>query len=271
MAPDDITGFLSLQEKPFRIYPAGRLFTENKFSIFGIESTGGYHPAKLKIYKDYLVKTGDLANLNVLRMLNVTYVLSPVPMNDPELTLVKSGVMQLISGPETVEVYRLTGVMPRAWFARSATALASDDESIAALMSQEQQAVPGTVFLSGQSWQGTRAFAEGTILSSERKSERLAFRIKAEGDAFLVVSEVYYPKRWMASIDGRAAETILVNGLIRGVRVPAGIHDVVFSYDRSRFEAGQHVSFAALLIVALMLAAGILMNKPNLPAEQKQS
>ncbi|NTU90561.1 MAG: hypothetical protein HGA60_01445, partial [Chlorobiaceae bacterium] len=52
-----------------------------------------------------------------------------------------------------------------------------------------------------------------------------------------------------------------VNGLIRGVELPAGEHEVRFTYDRSRFETGQLVSSAALVITLLLIAAGIVMER----------
>ncbi|NTU54008.1 MAG: hypothetical protein HGA97_09990, partial [Chlorobiaceae bacterium] len=114
---DEITRFLETRPGIFRIYPVGQLFTENKFSIAGIESTGGYHAAKLGAYQNLLARTENLANLEVLRMLNVGYVLTPAPLDDPALKLVSSGKLNLASGPVAVSVYQLAGTMPRAWFA----------------------------------------------------------------------------------------------------------------------------------------------------------
>ena len=64
----------------FRICPAGPLFAENKFALFGIESVGGYHPAKLKLYEESLAKTENLSSINVLRLLKVGYIVMPSPL-----------------------------------------------------------------------------------------------------------------------------------------------------------------------------------------------
>ncbi len=88
---DDITRYLASQKGSFRIYPAGALFTENKFALFGIESVGGYHPAKLKIYEEFLQRTENISSIPALKMLNVGYILSPVPVEHPELDIGQRG------------------------------------------------------------------------------------------------------------------------------------------------------------------------------------
>ena len=58
---DQITKLLTDDsDKPFRVYPAGALFSESRILAFGIESVGGYHPAKLKIYNDFLQRTNNV-------------------------------------------------------------------------------------------------------------------------------------------------------------------------------------------------------------------
>ena len=43
-----------------RIYPAGSLFTDPKFKYYGIESVGGYHPAKFGHYSELLKNSNNL-------------------------------------------------------------------------------------------------------------------------------------------------------------------------------------------------------------------
>ena len=54
---DPVINFLQKQKGDFRIYPVGNLFGESRFRAFGLESVGGYHPAKLKITNDFIQKT----------------------------------------------------------------------------------------------------------------------------------------------------------------------------------------------------------------------
>jgi hypothetical protein len=253
---DEVTQFLSKQPGAFRIYPVGPLFPENKFSIAGIESVGGYHAAKLGAYQALLSRSSNLANIGVLRMLNVRYVVSPAPLDYPEFSPVMAGTLRTAMGDVPVAVYELSATMPRAWFAPSVTAVATDGDAIDAVMSG--RGAPGEAWAAGLPWQGTKRFASGTLLSMARASESIAMKVRAAGDAFLVLSEVYYPQRWKLTVDGREARTVKVDGVIRGVELPAGEHDVRFSYDRSRFETGRALSMAAIVASFLMVSGGAL-------------
>jgi hypothetical protein len=254
--PDDITRYLAVQQRPFRIYPAGELFTENKFALFGIESVGGYHPAKLKIYEEFLAKTENLASLNVMRMLNVGYIVSPAPLGHPALELVKTGTLQLASGPVTVFVYRLQQTVPRAWFASRVIALNNNEELYARILDDEAPA--GEAYIDGSLWKGTRTFAAAMVTSLDAKAETMVVKVVAPGEAFLVVSEIYYPLRWKVKIDGRPAAMIKVNGLLRGVVVQSGSREVRFYYDRSGFETGRWISLGAFVVALLMVAGRVI-------------
>ena len=240
---DAITRFLASCPEPFRIYPAGRLFTENKFSIAGIESVGGYHAA----------------NLDVLRMLNVRYLLSPRPIDHPALKLVASGTFDLVSGQLPVDVYELSGAMPRAWFAPRAEAVQGEAEAVDSVM--QGRGGDGGVFVEHAPWQGTKRFATGELLSMQRSAESLAMKVRADGDAVLVLSEVWYPAGWKLTVDGRKQQALKVDGVIRGVMLKAGEHEVRFVYDRSRFQTGRMVSTAALWLSLGLIVAGTVVGK----------
>ena len=125
---DEIVTYLKSDQNNFRIYPIGPLFGESRFAAFGLESIGGYHPAKLKIYNDFLQRTGNAASIPVLRMMNTKYLISPQRIENPYLTLVKQGMLKSAQGNIPVEVYRLTDSMPRAWFVKNIEVI--DDENV---------------------------------------------------------------------------------------------------------------------------------------------
>ena len=75
--------------------------------------------------------------------------------------------------------------------------------------------------------------------------------IVAEG--LWVVCDTWF-QGWEATVDGSVAEILRVNGIHRGVRVPAGSHRVEMHYRPPSFRWGLVVSAVAtisLLIVAL--------------------
>ncbi len=253
--PDDITRYLSAQKGPFRVYPAGPLFAENKFALFGIESAGGYHPAKLRLYEEFLAKTSNLASLNILRMLNVGYVITPEPIEHPELRLLRRGTLQLAAGGVDAWVYQLQCTGPRAWFASRVIGVRSEGELFERLL--DDAAPTGEAYVDSSLWAGARSFSPATVTALELAPESMRLMVSVPGEAFLVVSELYYPLRWKVKVDGREGVMVKVNGVIRGVQLPAGSREVLFTYDRSVFERGRMISLGALGVALLMVAGGI--------------
>ena len=92
------------------------MFGESRFAAFGLESVGGYHPAKLKDYNMFLSKTGNAAAIPILRMLNVKYLVNPQKINHPELKTVKAGEIKSSRGNIPVEILEVSNPLPRAWF-----------------------------------------------------------------------------------------------------------------------------------------------------------
>jgi hypothetical protein len=257
LAPDDVTSFLSSQKGPFRIYPIGPLFGENKFALSGIESVGGYHPAKLRNYEEFLQRTENLSSLAALRMMNVRYVVSPAEVQHADLEPVKQGTLRLVSGDVSAWVYRLKAGCPRAWFATTVTGVQSRDDLFAQVLQDGSDC--RSVYVDGAEWQGTRRFAEGTIQSMQRTAESMTLNVSAPSEAFLVTNEIFYPLRWQAILDGRPVFTKEVNGLIRGVQIPAGEHELTFTYDRSDFDKGRYVSLAAFGVAVVMVVGGVVV------------
>ena len=70
-------------------------------------------------------------------------------------------------------------------------------------------------------------------------------------DGLLVLSDNYYPG-WLASVDGLPTVVFRANHTMRGVKVPAGHHMVLFAFIPATFFLSLYISLAA---AALTLAA----------------
>jgi Bacterial membrane protein YfhO len=100
------------------------------------------------------------------------------------------------------------------------------------------------------------------LTGSGGEIRNLAFdlhRIKADlespKDGLLVVCDTWFPG-WEATVDGVSAEVLKVNGIHRGVRVPAGRHTVEMRYRPRWLSLGFTISaIASLLWMATALAA----------------
>ncbi|MBF0585874.1 hypothetical protein INT08_01125 [Prosthecochloris sp. N3] len=255
LGPDEVTRFLAGQPGIFRIYPAGSLFGENKFTALGIESAGGYHPAKPARYDALLQATGNLADTRVLRMLNVGYVLSAGGIDHPDLEPVLDAPLQLPGGEVDVTVYRLRDALERAWFTDAVTGVDTSASALDVMLSRGLD-VRDKVFAERVPWEGTESFEHGEVVAIERTPERRMFRVRTDGRAFLVISEVYLPTCWKALVDGKQVEPYAVNGVLHGIVVPPGEHRIELVCDRSCFAAGRRWSAAGVILALLLVVSG---------------
>lgn len=84
--------------------------------------------------------------------------------------------------------------------------------------------------------EGGKVPSEEDVGTAEIRSfapEHVVVAVEAEGPRLLVLAEAYYPG-WSASVDGQPARCLPANAWMRAVAVPAGPHEVTFTY-RSRW------------------------------------
>jgi len=73
--------------------------------------------------------------------------------------------------------------------------------------------------------------------------------VHAKAEAVLLLNDAYHT-RWKAMIDGQPADIFMANHIMRGVRVPAGAHEIRFEYQRPMASLnGFRISSATLLVM----------------------
>jgi uncharacterized membrane protein YfhO len=95
----------------------------------------------------------------------------------------------------------------------------------------------------------------GRVLRVDRGTDALSVEADSEGPALLVVQDAFWPG-WRASIDGRPAEILATDALVRAVRWPPGRHLLQMVYDPPGVRIGLGLSVAgSLLLAALAIRA----------------
>ncbi len=257
---DALMDFLAGQEKPFRVFPMdspqrpfGALFTSNRFMIFDVGSVGGYHPAKLSIYDDFLQILGpSLAkgSFQLLDMMNVRYVVSGARLPDsPVLRPVWSG-RDYQGQPRAV--YESLTAFPRAWVVGEYR-VAGRDETLDALTNHTVD-LRRTVLLDREPSIAPAAGDSTAVVTVESlTSDKSDFSVDLDRPGIVVVSEIYYPE-WKATVDGAPAEILRANHILRAIALPAGPHRIEFRYDSSLFERSAAVSISAFLLTLIAIA-----------------
>jgi len=100
--------------------------------------------------------------------------------------------------------------------------------------------------LKAKSWRG-----EGIIKLKSYAPNKLVYTTKASDKGMAVFSEIYYADGWSATINGKPADIVRVNYLLRGLELPAGESKIVFTYESEKFNKVNTYSTIGSLILIL--------------------
>ena len=232
-----------LQDKDlsYRVLNLGNPFNEANTSYFH-KSIGGYHGAKLRRYQDLIERQIANNNTSVLNMLNARYVVVP-----PQ----KQG--------ETAQVQRNPGANGNAWFVRELRAVQSPDQEMAALNNLDTRRV-AVVDASKfpQVKPATYTNSAATIALTSYAPDELTYKYSATQPGTVVFSEIYYADGWQATLDGQPVPHFRVDFVLRAMQVPAGTHEIKFTFQPKEYAIGNTVSLASSIGVLLaVVAAGV--------------
>lgn len=256
----DVVDFIKSDNGVFRIADLSNL-PANWWAYHFIENVHGYSSAKIRLYQDMLdvaamgpqsePRPGNsiIVNPFMWNLLNVKYIVSKQP--------VFSGQPAFTSSAGTL-VYANPSVLPRAWFVD--TVITEPNKRKVLHHLRDGDFNPHTVAFSDDaiSVGSTVPSANNSARVIEKSNQRIAFKAQTDAKRLLVVSEVFYPE-WTCTVDGVDTPVHEINFLLRGVVVPSGSHDVVFTYRSPAYERGRMISIASNAAIALIAAGAAFM------------
>jgi uncharacterized membrane protein YfhO len=91
----------------------------------------------------------------------------------------------------------------------------------------------------------------------EHNPKFLKYESTSSANALAVFSEIYYPKGWIATIDGKEATILRANYILRALEIPAGKHTIEFRFEPKAYTVGNTVTMASSWLVLLVLLGSI--------------
>jgi hypothetical protein len=94
----------------------------------------------------------------------------------------------------------------------------------------------------------------GTAVIRSYEPEQVVIAVESDGPALLLLSDASYPG-WHAAVNGETTPIYQTNGLFRAIEVPAGSHEVVFTYFPITYQTGRILTMLGLglwLLLALL-------------------
>jgi len=97
-----------------------------------------------------------------------------------------------------------------------------------------------------------------TIRLTKYLPNRLEYKINENKKGGVAVfSELYYPKGWKATIDGKEAEIFNVNYILRALVIPANAKNIVFSFEPNVVKTGSLIALFSSIIFGLLILGGL--------------
>ena len=93
----------------------------------------------------------------------------------------------------------------------------------------------------------------GKVQVNAYKPAEMSLAAETTANALLVVGEKYY-KGWQAAVNGKPADIVPVNHILRGVYLPPGNHTVAFRFDPLPFRIGTWLTLGSFAVFALVAA-----------------
>jgi len=300
----DYDSALAMDKENYRVYPIQRSMFGNGPALmrpagewaYRYQTVSGYSAAKLSRYDKLLtLLDGDpktqmpgewerylrgLFNvpegsprvekpMPVLNMLSAKYFLHPGAV--PYDTLLTNIQPVFTSLDDDVVVYRNMHSLPRAWFVDSLRVVTPAD-SILGMMRSETWNPRALAFVE-EKVEGVSRPDSASVTQTKAEMHALEYDVRTDKDAFLVLSEIYYPAGWKATLDGKEIPIHATNYVLRGLKIPAGNHKLSLVFAPDSYKKSVTYSLAGMLLSLLALAGGLAytyIRKPKPEAERGQ-
>lgn len=218
----------------YRVYDVQGIYSAR--SSYFHKTIGGYHAAKLTRYNDLLDRQISKGNMGVINMLNTKYFLSG----------------------EQYE--RNPGALGNAWFVDTISYVADADSEMAALDSLDT----ATAAVADAKFRETLGNAipkslGDTIYETSYAPNALTYSVNSAKGGIAVFSEIYFPWGWTATVDGKETQIGRVNYTLRALRVPAGRHEIRFSFDPKSVRVTNNISIASVSVIYILCAISLLL------------
>jgi hypothetical protein len=248
-------------EYQYRVFPLlVSPFQEATPSYF-YPTVGGYTGAKLSIVSDITSPGGPLytqsggLNLNLLGALNVKYV-----NFRPGLPF--QGLIPVFDG-NSGTVYENQKILPKAFFVDSLVYADTPVEAFDFVSNPEvDYSKVAIVENSDQITISTDSTSEVSI--TNYTGSEITLNVSRSTPGFLVLSEIYYPAGWVATLNGEEIEILKTNYVLRGMKIPAGDHELVMEFKPSSYSLGVTLGWISLVVqIMIALVFGVTYFRNN--------
>lgn len=231
----------------FRVFNlTANTFNDARTSYY-LNSIGGYSAAKLRRYQDLIDEHLSKMHWPVINMLNTRYIISkgkdgqPFPYYNPDALgaawLVDSLVCVNNANAESDALNTL-----------DLRHIAVADTTLPA----NRDLAKIRLYRSDKSDKSDPSAVSDAITLLSHSSKQLVYHTSVWQDRLAVLSEIYYPYGWKATIDGEDAPIYRVNYTLRALHIPAGEHEIMLTFAPDSVRTGNRIALTCFIIFILL-------------------
>lgn len=138
-------------------------------------------------------------------------------------------------------------VLPKAFFVDSVAVL-SDQRQVLNRISEDFDAGE-VVYITDDLTVTVSPDRSAAVEITEYNANHISMDISRSEPGFLVLSEIWYPPGWVATLNGEETNIIRSNYVLRGFEIPAGQHTLEMSLEPVWYESGKWLARAGTLLL----------------------
>jgi hypothetical protein len=231
-------------------------FNDNSPTSYFHKSIGGYHGAKLKRYQEFI----DTAlNKNFDRIQTVKSIEEFQSVINSTFALNMLNTKYIIYNPDAPPLVN-QNALGNAWFVEKPVIVENANKEISSLnyFNPSKEVIIDKVFQDQITKSSYPVLENEKIELISYQPDKLVYRYSAREEKLAVFSEIYYPAGWKSFIDGKETKYFRTNFVLRGMILPAGDHEIKFSFEPASYITGNKISLTSSILLILMIAGYIL-------------
>ncbi|MDZ4722560.1 MAG: hypothetical protein SGI97_01400 [candidate division Zixibacteria bacterium] len=222
---------------------------------WNVQIVGGYHGNQLRWYDDLLGGVG-MPNIGEPRLLNLTgvkYLIMPAGQSLPPNYFGSQPVVP-VATLGTDQIFRNDNAIPRV-FTASRYQVLPERSQITPLVLKDTTDLRRLVYLEEEPALAVSGESSPTDSAwfVSYGFDTVQVGVHAENNTLVVLTDNWFDA-WHATVGGQPAKILRADGAFRAVAVPAGNHEILFSYHSSRYTKGKMATM--LTSIYLVIIAG---------------
>ncbi len=240
-------------------------FNDNSPTSYFHKSIGGYHGVKMERYQELIDSCiypeigafSEAANAKKAQSVeDLQMVLDETPA--PVLNMLNT--KYVIYNPASPPLVN-PNALGNAWFVERPVIVENANTEILSVKSfnPAKEAIINNIFRNQITKSSFPVLENEKIELVSYQPDELLYKYSAREEKLAIFSEIYYPAGWKCYLDGKESKYFRTNYVLRGMVVPAGDHEIKFTFKPVSYYTGNKISLASSVLLILLTAGYFLM------------